>query len=180
MANTSNYNWQKPDVGGSSGTWGTTLNTDLDSIDSQVKTVSDAAAAAQTDADAAQTDATSALSALKAIAPQTVTLTGGDPYAGTIDLALGATVYRVTVSSGFTTTDCNLTFTNRPATTGKFVYVHFVVTQGSGDTFTVKVVSGSKQWALMLRDTVSTSGTQTVVSFTGSQQVILPFYIAGS
>ena len=43
---TSNYGWTKPDVGGSSGAWGGNLNTDLDSIDSTVFTVSGVANAA--------------------------------------------------------------------------------------------------------------------------------------
>tara|TARA_B100000965_G_scaffold132739_1_gene110646 strand:- start:12781 stop:13629 length:849 start_codon:yes stop_codon:yes gene_type:complete len=41
MANTTNYNITKPDVGGSENTWGTTINTGLDTIDSTIKTVSD-------------------------------------------------------------------------------------------------------------------------------------------
>jgi len=38
MSTTANYGWTKPVVGGDSSTWGTELNTTLDSIDSQVKT----------------------------------------------------------------------------------------------------------------------------------------------
>jgi hypothetical protein len=42
MAQTTNYNIVKPDVGASENTWGTTLNTATDLIDSTIKTVSDA------------------------------------------------------------------------------------------------------------------------------------------
>jgi hypothetical protein len=43
---TSNYGWVKPDVGASNDAWGGLLNTDLDGIDSTVKTVSNVANAA--------------------------------------------------------------------------------------------------------------------------------------
>jgi hypothetical protein len=43
---TTNYNWQKPDVGASADAWGGLLNTDLDGIDSTVKSVSNAIPAA--------------------------------------------------------------------------------------------------------------------------------------
>ena len=41
MANTTNYNITKPDVGASENTWGDTINTGLDTIDTTIKTVSD-------------------------------------------------------------------------------------------------------------------------------------------
>lgn len=46
MADTANYGWSKPTVGGSGGAWGTLLNTIVDDIDSQVHTVDVTAAAA--------------------------------------------------------------------------------------------------------------------------------------
>ncbi len=48
MTTTANYGWTKPTVNGDSNTWGTTLNADLDSIDSTVKTVSNTVTAVST------------------------------------------------------------------------------------------------------------------------------------
>lgn len=50
MANTTNYGWAKPVVGGSTGAWGTLVNAIFDAIDSVLKTVSNAATSAQTNA----------------------------------------------------------------------------------------------------------------------------------
>jgi hypothetical protein len=43
---TTNYGWTTPTVNGSDNTWGTTLNTTLQSIDTQMKVAMDALAAA--------------------------------------------------------------------------------------------------------------------------------------
>lgn len=50
---TSNYNLVKPEVGSSTNTWGTKLNENFNTIDSQMKTNATAAASAQTTANAA-------------------------------------------------------------------------------------------------------------------------------
>lgn len=46
MADTTNYGWTKPTVGGSSGTWGTLLNAFIDALDADLQAVSDVADAA--------------------------------------------------------------------------------------------------------------------------------------
>lgn len=46
MPTTTNYGWTDPTVGGSSGTWGSTLNAMADDIDADVKTVQDTSDAA--------------------------------------------------------------------------------------------------------------------------------------
>jgi len=46
MATTTNYGWTKPDVNGSTGAWGSILNTLFDAVDSALFTVSGVASAA--------------------------------------------------------------------------------------------------------------------------------------
>ena len=51
--NTTNYSWPKPDVDASQGTWGAEVNTNFDSIDSEVKLREDEITATETVANAA-------------------------------------------------------------------------------------------------------------------------------
>lgn len=46
MANTANYGWVKPTVGGSTGAWGTELNTLIDRVDADLRAASNVANAA--------------------------------------------------------------------------------------------------------------------------------------
>lgn len=50
---TSNFGWTKPEIGSSTSTWGSKLNADLDSIDSQLKTTNNNVATNTTTANAA-------------------------------------------------------------------------------------------------------------------------------
>jgi hypothetical protein len=61
MANTANYSWVKPTVGGDIGSWGTEANTLFDAVDTEVKNRQNEAAAAQTTANSATTTANNAL-----------------------------------------------------------------------------------------------------------------------
>jgi hypothetical protein len=52
---TTHYEFVKPQIGGSTDTWGTKLNENFDELDTELKAVSDAADAAQATADTAET-----------------------------------------------------------------------------------------------------------------------------
>lgn len=108
---TPNYGLTKPEEGASTGTWGGKVNTDLDTVDAQMKTNEVAAAAAQTTANAALPKAggamTGRLDGFSATAK--VVDLGNVSGAVNIDLALGNVFNAVPVG---TTT---FSFINVPA-----------------------------------------------------------------
>lgn len=175
---TTHYSWAKPVVGGDNGVWGTTLNTDLDDIDTDLFAVSTATTAAQADADNAQTDATLALAQDRTITPTVIVNGGsGSSLTATIDLSVGGPIYKVAVASG-SLPDLVVTFTNRPATYGRLVHLHIT---SSGSTTAVRVGSGSKQWAIPTNgDDVSASGTQLLGTVASGSQAAYALYIIGS
>jgi hypothetical protein len=114
MATTTNYAWTKPTVGADNGTWGTTLNSTLDSIDTNLKTVDTAQVASAAVAAAALPKAggtmTGHITGLTASTPSTdlASATG----AVTVNTALGQH-FKHTIAGAVV-----YTFSN-PPTTGK-------------------------------------------------------------
>ena len=172
MAVTPNFSWDLPVVGGSNGTWGTTLNTDLNAIDEDLFAVSEVADEALADAAAAQATADQALEGGQTIIPTAITLTGGDPYAAAIDLAVGGPVYVITQTSPFSSTECHVTFSNRPAVNGKIIYLHFNITGTGG--FDVDVTASQRGWALPLN---IDSPASSIGTLSGTGQLVIPLYI---
>lgn len=181
---TPEYNFDLPEVSSSNGTWGTKNNANWSAIDTDLKAVSDAADAAQAAADAAQDTADAALAGGAAIVPTAITLAGGDPYTGTVDLDLNS-AFSITQTSSFAATDCNLTFTNRPATESRIIYLKFVITVTSGvgaKDFVVKFNSTQKLWAIPMQVPVANTGssltvTTLSVAASGTQTYVVPVYI---
>lgn len=158
MATTANYGWTKPTVGADNGTWGTTLNTTLDSIDSQVKTTADAASAAATTANAALPKAGGTMTGriLGLTASATAVDKGSMTGAVTLDLATGQH-FRGTVSGS-----CVFTFSNPPASGNAFGFV-FQVTNGGSAAVTWP--AGTK-WPSGSAPTLTGSGTDVLVFLT--------------
>lgn len=120
MSETANYEWGKPDVGGSNGTWGTELNTVFDEIDADL-------AAAEATADAALPKAGGVLTGRVDAHSATMKRVdlGATTGATSCDLAEGQ-CFTLTPSGNTT-----LAFTNKPS--GTFMYgVVFRITGGFG------------------------------------------------
>lgn len=139
---TSNYNLVKPEVGASTNTWGTKINSNLDTVDSQLKTNADAAAAAAATANAALP---------KAGGTMTGTLVlNGDPssplhaapkqYVDTFLPKSGGTM------TGYITLHQNPSSSNHAATKA---YVDSAVAAGAGGGSGVSTVNG-KSGAVVL------------------------------
>ena len=87
--NTANYGWIKPDVGGSDDLWGGELNTDLDNIDTTVKSVSTVANAAYPASNPAGYITASAIPAPYVLPTASTTILGGVKVDGSTVTAAG-------------------------------------------------------------------------------------------
>lgn len=128
---TTNYSFVKPEVGASQGTWGSKLNTDLDSIDTQIKNRQNEAAAAQATADAALPKAGGAMTGRIDSFTETLKRIDFGNMTGTVTLDLAqANAFRGTVTAPIT-----VQFANVPS--GTFLLgVFFRITNGGQFTVT--------------------------------------------
>lgn len=124
MADTTNYAWTKPTPGGSSGTWGTELNTALDDIDADLFTVSGTASAALAKSGGAMTGRLDAHSGtLKLVAKGTIS--------GAQSLDLSAANYFTMTINGATT----ISVSNVPSGTWATGLILRIVNGGSSITW---------------------------------------------
>lgn len=136
---TSNYNLVKPEVGASTNTWGTKLNGNLDTVDSQLKTNADAATAAQTTANAALPKAGGTMTGY-------ITL-NGDPtsalhaatkqYTDTFLSKAGGTM------TGFITLHASPSSANHAATKG---YVDAAITANTAGVASIYTINGGVEY----------------------------------
>lgn len=157
MPTTANYGWTTPTVGGSSGTWGTTLNALADAIDSQVKTTDNLAAAALARTGGAMTGRVDLHSGtMKLVAKGTIS------GAQSLDLAT-ANYFTMTINGATT-----LSITNVPSGTWATGLILRIVNGGSatitwpasfkwpGGTAPVLTSSGTDMLALVTDDSGTT------------------------
>jgi hypothetical protein len=150
MANTVNYGWALPDVGGSTGSWGTILNNAIIAIDAGAKVISDLAAAALSRAGGVMTGKID-------IATSTVKRMdlGNISGAVTFDLSV-AQCYTFTLAGPLT-----VAFSNWPA--GSVVSaVMFKMTNAGNYAITWPVASPQTRWSNATTPVWTTSGTDRV------------------
>jgi hypothetical protein len=135
MANTTNQGWSKPTVGGSEDTWGATINTTLDAIDTLVGPITAAEIAVLDGLTASTTELNYVDGVTSAIQPQLDALTSSVSAvaavpSGSIILWSGAAN---AIPSGYVLCDGN---NSTPNLRNRFVV-------GAGDTYAVDATGGS-------------------------------------
>jgi hypothetical protein len=152
MADTTNYGWEKPNVGGSAGSWGTLLNTVIDAVDAALFAVSTTATAALPKAGGTLTGIVEILTDRYHVVDL-----GGSLVSGvTIDCSL-ARFFRGVCSGGVT-----FTITNAP-TSGKACVLTLELTNAGvvGITWPASV-----KWPNGSAPTLTASGTDVITLYT--------------
>lgn len=149
---TGNYEWGKPTVGGSTGVWGTELNSALDAIDTSLQTVDDLAAAAMPKLGGTFTGPVKSLES-----HETVINKGTVSGAVTLDLETGAWFY-MSIDGHVTSVE----LTNDPAD-GDGIFVVVEIT----NTGVYNVAWGAEyEWPGGATPSQSSTGTDIYVLFT--------------
>ena len=172
MPSTTIFGWAMPIVGGSNNAWGAAANDMFEQMDTDVGAINDTADAALPkaggamtgDIDMAGNEIQNAVVTDLSVpgfdigAPVDVTVTGSiSTFAATLDLSLGSAF----LLDGFTPSAnaiLTLTFTNRPVSVSKVVFVAINPTGSLG--VSVEIVAGGLAWALPIGD-VSSIGAGT-------------------
>jgi len=151
MADTTNYGWTKPTVGGDSDTWGTKLNTLFDAIDTDLQVVDDVA-------DAAMPKAGGAFTGEVGMFTDKWEIAGPSSSAGAleIDLAL-ARFFHFTITEATT-----ISFSNVPAT-GDAVFVVLEITDGGAISVTWPA---SVKWPGGSAPSLTASGVDIITLYT--------------
>lgn len=156
---TTNYGWTKPEVGASTGTWGTKVDATYEDIDTDLKAVSDAAVAAQATATAALPKAGGVMTGRVDLftSQSALTALGNIQTTQALSLAL-SNAFSATVIGAVT-----LSFTNVPS--GTFVQ-GLLLKIINGGAFAV-TWPGSVLWPSGTAPSLTASGTDVValVSF---------------
>ena len=149
---TSNYNLVKPEVGASTNTWGTKINSNADTIDSQLKTNADAAAAAQSTANAALPKAGGTMTGTLVLNgdPSSALHAAPKQYVDTFLPKSGGTM------TGFITLHSNPSSSDHAATKA---YVDSAVAAGAGGGSGVSSVNGRTGAVTLTAGDVGAAGT---------------------
>lgn len=150
---TTNYEWDKPNVAGDSGAWGTLLNAILDDLDTELAATDAVADAALARAGGSMTGEIDILTA------RYVTSNLGASLSGTVNLDLdAANMFYGTLAGNIT-----ITFSNVPAATD-FVGIVLEIT-GGGSLYTVTWPAAVK-WPSGTAPTFTASEVQVIVMYT--------------
>jgi len=161
MADTTtvNYAFVKPEVGASSGTWGTKENTTIDDIDTQIKNRQNEAATAQTKADDALPKAGGVVTGNVPFLSTQSKLSVLGNISGATELSLAvAQAVRVTVTGNVT-----FTFTNVPSPTGTYIMGLLVELVDAG-SFTI-TWPGSVKWEAGAAPSLTTGTAVDLIAF---------------
>lgn len=161
--NTTNFSWPKPDVEASQGTWGAQLNTNLDSIDTEVQLRKVEAASAQTKADAALGKGGGAMTGeIDFFTTRTKFVAFGNVPATDMKLDLNvAMAFTATVTAAET-----LSFDNIPAGTFMVGVIIALTNGGKSGTGNNLVFPSEVKWAGGTTPELTISGTDLITMVT--------------